>query len=353
MREHRWETFSSYTFDEVIQMTQRLRAAGLTPADPEKDVISYIEEWTVDNLQGIRILDPWPLEDITLIHVLENWNDDFFLLAGQYHTLVQQYQSVNTYCSLCHPWTIEERMVTLLQDAMFWIGFRHAHAFIRTRLHTTEIVAPSETWADHQRPMWLAERQAAFRSVVNILDIPIDIISNDQYITLQTPRSDTPFFCSWPDAFGPCQFELNSPDVFEFLVPASQLAATYADRPKSVRAYLTGFTEDQLVEFDSLETTKRLVYRCSVHSVLNELPELLTCLDQHGRLYSTLCEFQTSSILPMGQDAAAIIGVVGSQNTFHIEVRLNQCPVNHEETTQWLESLLGTPVRYAPLSAFP
>ena len=35
-----------------------------------------------------------------------------------------------------------------------------------------------------------------------------------------------PFFCSWPDAFGPRQFEYNTADAYEFLVPASKLAAT-------------------------------------------------------------------------------------------------------------------------------
>ncbi|GJL65823.1 MAG: hypothetical protein NPIRA05_07940 [Nitrospirales bacterium] len=353
MREHRWETTSPLSFDDVLQTTQSLQQSGLTPAHTEKDIICYIEEWKVPGPQGIRALDPWPLEDVTLIHILDQWEGDFFLLAGQYHTIVQQYQSVNTYCSLCHPWRIEEHMVTVRPDAMYWLGFRHAHSFIRVRVHTTEIVAPGETWADHQRPMWLSERQAAFQSAINTLDLPLEAVIDQIQVRIQTPRQDTPLFCSWPDAFGPCQFELNSPDVFEFLVPASQLAATWQGKPQSVRAYLTGFTEEQLMHFDSFDGPKRSVYRCSVHCVMNELPELLTILGETGRLYSTLCEFQTSTILPNGHDSAAIIGIVGHQGTFQIEVRLNRYPASSQDTTAWLESVIGRPVTYAPLSAFP
>ncbi len=353
MREHRWVTPSPLTFDEILLTADQLGKAGLTPVRSEKDVICYIEEWLVSGPQDIRILDPWPLEDVTLIHILDNWNGDFFLLAGHYHTVVQRYQSVNTYCSICHPWHIEEYMVTLLPDAMLWLGFRHAHSFIRIRVHTTEIVAPGETWADHQRPMWVTERQSAFNMAIKTLGLSLEAVIDHRQVRVQTPRPDTPLFCSWPDAFGPCQFELNSPDAFEFLVPASQLAATSQEQSHSIRAYLTGFTEEQLHHFDSFDTPKRSVYRCSVHSVMNELPELLALLGESGRLYSTLCEFQTSTILPNQHDSAAIIGVVANNGQFQIEARLNRYPMNPQETTEWLETLIGKPVTYSPLSAFP
>ena len=353
MREHRWETPSALTFEEVLHITQRLKSAGLSPAYPEKDVIAYIEEWGIANPQGIHALALWPLEDITLIHIFENWTGDFFLLSGQYHTVVQQYQSVNTYCSLCHPWLIGEHMVTLLPEGMFWLGFRHAHSFIRIRVHTSEIVAPGETWADHQRPMWLTERQSAFLSAIRTLDLPLEPIIDQTQVRVQTPRQETPLFCSWPDAFGPCQIELNSPDVFEFMVPASQLASTYLGQKATVRAYLTGFTEKQLLHFDSFDIPKRSVCRCSIHCVMKELPEILTVIGQTGRLYSTLCEFQTSSIIPYGHDSAAIIGIVANQGQFHIEVRLNRYPMNQQETTEWLADLIDKPVVYAPLPAFP
>ena len=303
--------------------------------------------------QNIQRLDPWPTEDVTLIHILENWRGDFFLLAGGYHTVFQRYQSVNTYCSLCHPWRIEDRLVTLLPDAMLWVGFRHSHSFIRIRVHTTDIVAPGENWADHQRPMWLEERKTAFLAAIRVLDLPLEpAIDRDRFL-LQTPRKDTPLFCSWPDAFGPCQFEFNSSDAFEFLVPASQLAATYHGRPATVRTHLTGFSEEELMDFHTLNADKRSVYRCSAHCSLKDVPDILDILDQSGRLYTTLCEFQTHEILSQGRDAAAIIGIVAGKGQFHLEVRLSQNPLDREETTQWLEKTLALPVCYAPLSAFP
>lgn len=353
MREHRWETQTALSFRDILTMTDRLATIGLPSAHPEKDVICYIEEWEVDDPTGIQKIDLWPTEDVTLIHIYEHWDGDFFLLAGGYHTVFQRYQSVNAYCSLCHPWRIEDHLVTLLPDAMLWVGFRHTHSFIRVRVHTTDIVAPGETWADHQRPMWLDERQTAFLAAIRTLDLPlVPAIEHDRFI-IGTPRQDTPLFCSWPDAFGPCQFEFNSPDPFEFLVPASQLAATYHGRPATVRTHLTGFSEKELMDFQSLNGNKRSAYRCSVHCSLKEIPDILAILDQSGRLYTTLCEFQTHSILSQGLDAAAIIGIVANKGKYFIEVRFNQIPLPREETTQWLEAVLERPVTYAPLSAFP
>ena len=67
----------------------------------------------------------------------------------------------------------------------------------------------------------------------------------------------------------------------------------------------------------------------------------------------TLCEFQTTPLLPHGRNASAIIGIMGSKNAFKIEVRLNQMPLQQEESEKWLTKLLGLPIHYAPLSPFP
>jgi hypothetical protein len=71
-----------------------------------------------------------------------------------------------------------------------------------------------------------------------------------------------------------------------------------------------------------------------------------------GRLYSTLCEFQTQALLPNGQDASAIIGIVGNETGFHIEARLNQAPLSEDLMASWLERVIGYPVVYAPLPPF-
>ena len=353
MRERRWESVSKFDFNAVLALAERLAALGLNPADPSKEVIGYIEEWTVQAPEDIDQLDPWATEDITLVLIDERWSGDFFLLAGAYHTVYQQHQEIGTYCSVSHPWHIQIPLRTHHPKAMFWLGFRHVHTFVRVRVHTAEVVTPSETRADDLRDLWLAERREAFHEAISVLDVPIDIRVEKRNVALRPEREGAPLFCSWPDAFGPCQFEYNSSDPFEFLVPCSRLAATYAEKPVAVRAYLTGFSESALRQFQAVNAGARSAYRCSVHCPVDELPDVLQAIEPEGRLYATLCEFSTLQLLPEEEDASAIIGIVGTNGAFQIEVRLNRAPLAEEVMRPWLEQVLGFPVAYAPLPPFP
>lgn len=353
MREHRWESQSAISFEEILTVTERLRSMGLTTMHPEKEMIAYIEEWEITHPQEIQKLDPWVTEDVTLLHLLDQWQGDFFLLAGRYHTVFQDYQSVGTYCSIAHPWSIQRPIATLQPQAWLWVGFRHTHGFIRVRLQTTEIFTPGESIESPREEFWLIDRQEAFRESIETLDLPIQTDIIQQKVFLQTTRSDTPFFCSWPDAFGPCQFEFNSPDSFEFLVPASRLAATWRNQPADIRVYLTGFPEKALVTFNEMVESPGLRYRCSIHCCLEEIAEVGRRLTPRGRIYGSLAEFQTGNILLAGTDAAAIIGLVGFEGDFHLEIRLNQRPLPHSDTTKWLEEVVEWPLVYAPLPAFP
>ena len=92
---------------------------------------------------------------------------------------------------------------------------------------------------------------------------------------------------------------------------------------------------------------------CSAHCALDEVPEILQAIQPDGRLYATVCEFPTQRLLPEGADASAIIGVVGREGKFQIEVRLNRAPLSDPEMDPWLEWLIGFPVTYAPLPPFP
>ena len=352
MRERRWETTASLTFDQALAVGERLASLGLKPSVPAQDVICYVEEWTVKSPEDFDQLDPWSTEDVTLIHVRDAWRGDFFLLTGAYHTIYQRHQDLGTYCSISHPWRIRERLTLHEQKAMLWLGFRHAHSFIRIRLQTGEVITPGELRADAQRAQWLDERRAAFLDAITILELPVETGIANKIVTLKPHDPANPFFCSWPDAFGPCQFEYNTSDAFEFLVPASKLAATYIPEPAGVRTYLTGFSEDALTEFQAITPTPRLVYRCSVHCPLDDLPEVLATIQPEGRLYTTLCEFQTQELLPDGDDASAIIGIVGSGSGFGIEVRLNKAPLDEARMLGWLERVIGHPIVYAPLPAF-
>ncbi len=353
MRERRWESRSDLDFNAILAVGERLAGLGLKPATPAKEIICYVEEWTVEGPEDIDQLDPWSVEDLTLVHIRERWQGDFFLLAGAYHTIYQRYQEIGTYCSISHPWRIRTPLRTHFPKAMFWLGFRHAHAFIRVRLHTTDVITPGETRADDQRDRWLDERQQAFCEAIRVLDVPVRSQVENKNVALRSEHEGAPLFCSWPDAFGPCQFEYNSSDPFEFLVPASRMAATYGGEPATIRAYLTGFTESALKEFQSVIAEAKSAYRCSVHCPLDELPEVLQSITPDGRLYATLCEFQTQQLLPDGEDASAIIGIVGADHRFQIEVRLNRAPLSEEGMPPWLEKLLGLPVGYAPLPPFP
>ncbi len=352
MRERRWETASALTFGEVLDLGDRLATLGLKPAAPNKDIICYIEEWTVAAPDDFDRLDPWPTEDVTLVHVQEGWQGDFFLLAGGYHTVYQRHQAVGTYCSVSHPWQMPQPLIRHDRRGMCWLGFRHTHSFIRVRLKTAEVVTPGETRCDHERPLWLDERWRAFGAAIQILDLPIVAEIDRDAVALHPADETVPFFCSWPDAFGPCQFEYNSADAFEFLVPASKLASTCGPGPVAVRAYLTGFTEEALKEFEQAAPGARSCYRCSSHAPLDEIPEILEAISPDGRLYATLCEFQTQELLPSGEEASAIIGVVGSVGGYHVEVRLNRAPLPEADMTPWIERLIGLPAVYAPLPPF-
>jgi len=284
--------------------------------------------------------------------VREKWRGDFFLLSGAYHTIYRRHQDIGTYCSVSHPWRIREHPALHERTGMLWIGFRHAHSFIRVRLQTGAVITPGETRGDGQRAQWLDERRAAFLEAIAVLELPIETAIEKDAVVIRPHDTAIPLFCSWPDSFGPCQFEYNTSDAYEFLVPASKLAATYAPEPAGIRAYLTGFSEEALAEFQSIEPVARFAYRCSVHCPLDELPEVLGAIQPDGRLYATLCEFQTCNLLPEGEEASAIIGIVGGEGGFQIEARLNRAPLDEEAMAAWLERLIGYPVVYAPLPAF-
>jgi hypothetical protein len=352
MRERRWESTEPLTFGQVLAVGERLASLGLKPAVPANDVICYVEEWTVESPEDFDGLDAWATEDVTLVHVREGWRGDFFLLSGAYHTVYQRHQDVGTYCSISHPWRIREPLRLHESRGMLWLGFRHAHSFVRIRLQTGEVISPGETRGDDRRDQWLEERRAAFLESITTLELPIETDLEKDQVVLRPTDPSVPFFCSWPDAFGPCQFEYNTSDAYEFLVPASRLAATYAPEPAGVRAYLTGFSESALDEFAAIEPAARPGYRCSVHCPLDDLPEIRSAIEPDGRLYTTLCEFQTQELLPEGEDASAIIGVVGSSVGFAVEARLNRAPLKEELMADWIERLIGHRVAYAPLPAF-
>ena len=76
-----------------------------------------------------------------------------------------------------------------------------------------------------------------------------------------------------------------------------------------MRAYLTGFSDQALEAFAAVQPGARSVYRCPVHCALGELPEVLATIEPQGRLYSTLCEFQTQELMPEGEMPRPLSGL--------------------------------------------
>src|SRR6185295_9199879 len=111
--------------------------------------------------------------------------------------------------------------------------------------------------------------------------------------------------------------------------------STYDGKPAIVRAYLTGFGEPALEDFATIAGPTRYAYRCSAHCPLDDVPEMFRAIAPTGRLYLTLCEFQTQQLLPDGDDASAIVGLAGLEGGFKLEVRLNRAPLPEENMAGW------------------
>ena len=190
-----------------------------------------------------------------LIHVREGWRGDFFLLTGAYHTIYQRHQDVGTYCSISHPWRLREALQLHEQRSMLWLGFRHAHSFIRIRLlDPGGHHAGRNARGDAERMRWLDERRAAFLEAIATLELPIETHVEKDAVVLRPSDPTIPFFCSWPDAFGPCQFEYNTSDAFGVLGAGPASSPRRLRRSSAgVRAYLTGFSEEALTEFQAID----------------------------------------------------------------------------------------------------
>ena len=353
LREQRWETQASLSFGEILSLGKRLSSMGLKPAKESTEIICYIEEWKVDGEEEIAKLEPWFIEDVTLVHIRDGWEGDFYLLSGEYHSHYQKFQGVGTYCSISHPWKIKNALLTHLPESMFWVGFRHIHGFIRVRLHTREVITPWEKQDEDNKNIWKEERRRAFLEAVQILELPVEVTLENEKLILRSSNPGAALFCSWPDAFGPCQFEYNVSNPFEMIVPASCLAEGYGGGPRTIRSYLTGFSQAALKIFGKIQSSPQLAYRCSAHSELKGLPKILNTVGKKSRLYMTLCEFQTQEVFPNLEDIYAIVGIVCVEGEYKIEVRLNKVSLPKDEMGDWIEKFLMHEVVYAPLPPFP
>ncbi len=354
MREHRWETRAALGFEDVLDLCRRLQTLGVAVRAVDQLGACYVEEFWVDRPEDIARLDRWPIEEVTLIEVEESWTGDFFVLAGQHHELYREHAAMEAYVSLSHPWSIPSRLQVALhqREAMCWIGFRDTHGFIRVRVVPTEIVTPGEGNEDPRRDQWVSERAEAFAAAIEALELPLFVDWSEGQPTVGSAEPGCRIAGSWPDAFGPCQFEYVVMDRYELLVPAARLVERLGIRPAELRTFLSGWSPAALAAFHRLQPAAKLLYRGFVHAPLAELPAIALAVAPRGRVLATLCEFRTLDLLPGADEAYAVIGAIGAREGFTIEVRLNRKPLPAGRTETWIEGLVGVPVGYAPLGVY-
>jgi hypothetical protein len=324
----------------------------LRPAD--RVGACYFEEFWVDRLDEIERLDPWPIEEATVIEVDETWAGDFFVLAGRHHELYRERASMEAYLSVSHPWRIPhtEEPAAHAREAMFWLGFRDTHGFIRVRVVPTEIVAPGEGEQDARRDQWVRERADAFAAAIDALELPLFVDWSDGVPAVGSAEPGCRIAGSWPDAFGPCQFEYVVADRYELLVPAARLVERLGTHPAVLRTFLSGWSPNALEALHRLQPAAKLLHRGFVHASLSDLPAVAAAIAPRGRALATLCEFATTDVTPEGRDAYAIIGVIAAAEGFTVEVRVNRMPVPVGEMDAWIEGLIGARVVYAPLASY-
>lgn len=350
MHERRWESESEVPFDEVVSLRNRLKGRGLAVKGIDQEIACYLEEFRIDHLSEIDRLSPWMIEEMTLVQINDRWEGDFFVLAGEHHDLYRSNPCTESYLSLSHPWRIPAGRGLKMhqQEAMFWIGFRDTHGFIRVRIAPREIITPWERRGEGERMTWVGERVSAFSEAIDLLELPLLVRLGKGSFTILSTDSSSVVSSSWPDAFGPCQFEYVVLDRYELLVPAARLVSKTGTRPGLVRTFLSGFPRDVLEQFHRLQPQSTMLYRGYIRGVLEDLPEIVRSIQPHGRALVNICEFATREIAP-GEEAHAVVGIIGSRSGFGIEVRLNRAPLPEEAMGAWLNELIGLPMRYSPL----
>ena len=61
----------------------------------------------------------------------------------------------------------------------------------------------------------------------------------------------------------------------------------------------------------------------------------------------------SSGLIKFSDSYEAIVGVIASDDKFKVEARLNRAPLSEADMLSWLEAVIGYPMVYSPLPAFP
>lgn len=352
MRERRWESRDSLAFEEVLDLLASLTRAGLTVRPPRRESACYFEEFGIEGVDDLDRLEAWPLEELTLVQVADQWTGDFFVLAAAHHEAYRARPAMEAYLSLSHPWLIPRDLGPVLHhdEGMFWIGFRNTHAFLRGRVIPKDIIPPGEARGDAQRDRWVRERADAWSAALDVLDLPLFVDWSNGRPEVGSADPGCRISGSWPDAFGPCQFEYVVADRYELLVPAARFIERLGVRPATLRTFVSGWPPAVFDEIHRLQPDARRLVRGYLHACLLDLPEIVGAIAPRGKILSTLCEFRASDRDAAAQDAYAVVGVIGGPDGYAVEVRLSRAPRPEDEMDAWVSRLVGRPMVYAPLS---
>ena len=352
MRERRWESRATFKFSEVMSVCLGLRNLGIPVKTGHEEFACYLEEFWVDHLEEIDRLGSWPIDEVTLVEIDDEWAGDFFLLAANHHELYRQRAQGEEYLSIAHAWQVPNPLKIRLhqREAMFWIGFRALHAFVRLRVGPLEVITPGERRGDGHRYDWIAERAAMLCSAIEVLGLPIKVEWGEDVLSVSGGEPAGAVASSWPDAFGPCQIEYTFPDRYELLVPSARFVSELGKRPSTLKTFLSGCPRGVIKEFHELQPTSKLMYRGYIHARLADLSAIIEASGPTGRVIASVSEFQTGRFLGGREDAYAVVAVIGNLSGFKVEIRLNRAPLPEEGMAEWLESLLGIPLVYAPLA---
>ena len=351
MREHRWESRFPFTFPELLALCERLRKTGVKTREWREVRACYFDEFRINDLGTVERLSPWILDELTLVETNTGWDGDFFLLAGRHHEIFRTHERMEAYLSLCHLWkiTLPGPPRYHESEAMIWIGYRDTHTFIRIRLVPVTIIAPGEARPPSEQNGWLKERAEIFACAIEELGLPIRTGMSDDSVTLQSADPSALVSSTWPDAFGPCQFEFVVSDKYALLVPASRFVSRYGLSRSKLRVFISGFPVEALEKFRSLQPESELFYRGFIQASINDLPEVIAATEPSGKALINLCDFEIAGYLGPDWPGEGVIGLMGDEGGYKIEIRLNRMPLSLGEAGKRLEEWTADQLVYAPL----
>ena len=288
------------------------------------------EDWVVDFPEASDQLDHWATEDVTPTSAKPG--RVIFSAGGRFTTPSERFQDVGNLLlhqsSLAH-----ETRFTVSSSRLHVLAGFHQPCFY-PRVCTQEVVTPGETRRMQWRAEWVDERRAIFLDAIAMLDLGWWRHPSTGQPGADACRPGDAVFLFLAGCLGPCRSNTTTSTPYEFLVPASRLAATMASQPAgaglSHRIFRPGIDAFAAVQPGAktvlplfgiarwVNCPKR--WRLSRHRAVSTVP---------------LCEFQRKELMPEGEDASAIIGIVWHSRGFQLGLA-HARPLPEDHMAGWL-----------------